>query len=43
MDRSKTEDEAVKAALNQYVKKFEETVRQYPNQWFNFFDFWENK
>ena len=43
MDRSKTEDEAVKAALNQYVKKFEETVKQYPNQWFNFFDFWENK
>ena len=43
IDKSKTEDEAVKAALNQYVKKFEETVRQYPNQWFNFFDFWENK
>ncbi len=43
MDRSKTEDEAVKVALYQYVKKFEEIVRQYPNQWFNFFDFWENR
>ncbi len=43
MDRSKTEDEAVKAALTQYVNKLEEIVRQYPNQWFNFYNFWEKK
>ena len=43
MDRLKTEDEAVKTALVQYVEKFEEIVRQYPNQWFNFYDFWEKK
>lgn len=43
MDRSKTEDESVKAALTQYVKKLEEIVRLYPNQWFNFYDFWEKK
>jgi len=43
MDRSKTEDEAVREALIQYVKKFEEIIKQYPNQWFNFYDFWEKK
>ena len=41
MDRSKTEDESVKAALTKYVKKLEEIVKEYPNQWFNFYDFWE--
>ena len=43
MDRSKREDEAVREALVEYVKKFEEIIRQYPNQWFNFYDFWEKK
>ncbi len=43
MDRSKAEDEAVREALIQYVKKFEEIIKQYPNQWFNFYDFWEKK
>jgi len=43
MDKTKREDEAVKIALTQYVEKFEEIIRQYPNQWFNLYDFWENK
>lgn len=43
IDKSKTEEIAVEEALTQYVKKFEEIVKQYPNQWFNFYDFWEKK
>ncbi|CAA6818533.1 MAG: Lysophospholipid acyltransferase [uncultured Sulfurovum sp.] len=43
MDQSKKEAEAVAEALNIYVKKFEEIVQKYPNQWFNFYDFWEKK
>lgn len=43
MDKSKKEDEAIEEALSIYVKKFEEIVKAYPNQWFNFYDFWEKK
>lgn len=43
MDKSKEEDEAIEEALNKYIKKLEEIVKQYPNQWFNFYDFWEKK
>lgn len=43
MDKSKKEDEAIKEALSKYIKKFEEIVKKYPNQWFNFYDFWEKK
>ena len=24
----------------QYVEKLEETIRKYPEQWFNYYDFW---
>lgn len=27
---------------NQYVAMLEETVRKYPTQWYNYFDFWAN-
>lgn len=43
MDKSKKEDEAIEEALSIYVKKFEAMVKEYPNQWFNFYDFWERK
>jgi predicted LPLAT superfamily acyltransferase len=43
IDKSKKEEIAVKDALTQYVKKFEEIVKQYPDQWFNLYDFWEKK
>jgi predicted LPLAT superfamily acyltransferase len=43
MDKNKIETEAVTEALETYVKKFEEIVRLYPNQWFNLYDFWEKK
>ncbi len=43
IDKSKTEELAVREALTQYVEKLEDIVRRYPNQWFNFYDFWEKK
>jgi predicted LPLAT superfamily acyltransferase len=43
IDKSKKEEVAVKESLAQYVEKLEEIVRRYPNQWFNFYDFWEKK
>lgn len=44
--RSRTKEEvetAVKTASDQYVAWLEEMVKKYPTQWFNFYDFWENK
>ncbi|MBQ7269037.1 MAG: acyltransferase [Bacteroidales bacterium] len=32
--------EAVDALMRDYVARLEEMVRQYPQQWFNFYDFW---
>jgi predicted LPLAT superfamily acyltransferase len=26
--------------LNYFVRDFEEKVRQYPKQWFNYYNFW---
>jgi len=43
IDTSKNEEIAVREALTQYVEKLEDVVRRYPNQWFNFYDFWEKK
>lgn len=43
IDKNKTEAKAVMQALETYVKKFEEIVKLYPNQWFNLYDFWEKK
>ena len=43
MDKEKSEALAVSEALEKYVNKLEEVVKMYPNQWFNFYDFWEKK
>ena len=43
LDRSKSEAEATEEACIQYVGKYEEIVKNYPSQWFNLFDFWDNK
>jgi predicted LPLAT superfamily acyltransferase len=29
--------------LEDYVAALEEKVKQYPDQWFNYFDFWEEQ
>lgn len=31
----------VDTSLRQYVKRFEMNIKQYPQGWFNFYDFWE--
>jgi predicted LPLAT superfamily acyltransferase len=41
MDKSLKEEQSVKKALDEYVKKYEEVIKIYPNQWFNFYNFWE--
>lgn len=43
MNQDKKEDEAIKIALTTYTKKFEEIIQKYPNQWFNFYNFWEKQ
>ena len=43
LDKNIQEEEAVFEAMNRYVQKYEEVIRNYPNQWFNFYNFWENK
>jgi len=43
MDKTKNEANAIEFALTTYVHKLEEIVRAYPSQWFNLYDFWENK
>jgi predicted LPLAT superfamily acyltransferase len=32
--------EAIQQALNDYISVLEEKVRQYPEQWFNYYNFW---
>lgn len=40
--RSRQEVEiAINEASDEYIKELEEMVRKYPEQWFNFYDFWE--
>lgn len=37
------EKEAIEIAIKEYVKLFEDILIKYPNQWFNFYNFWEKK
>ena len=43
LDQTLQAEDAVKKAMMQYVEKYEEIVKKYPEQWFNFYDFWEKK
>ena len=40
MDKTKSEKESINIALNEYVKEYENILKKYPNQWFNFYNFW---
>ncbi len=40
MDYTKESAEAIQESMKIYVKKYEELVLKYPNQWLNFYDFW---
>ena len=43
LNQEKEQETAISEAVNEYVKKFEIIIKEYPNQWFNFYEFWENK
>lgn len=43
MDKTKAEDKAVLEAVNIYVKEYEGIIKRYPNQWLNFYDFWDKE
>jgi len=40
IDYEGDENKAIRDAVEFYVKKYEEVLRKYPNQWLNFYDFW---
>lgn len=41
LDFNLEEERAIDMAIKQYVKLFEDILRKHPNQWFNFYNFWE--
>jgi predicted LPLAT superfamily acyltransferase len=43
MDKNLKEIDSIMKALNEYTLKYENIIRKYPNQWFNFYNFWEKK
>ena len=43
LDQSKKENDAIFEALTKYTTLYEEIVKKYPSQWFNFYNFWEKK
>lgn len=41
MEKNKIQEQEVQKAMQAYVKKFEATISEHPEQWFNFYNFWE--
>jgi predicted LPLAT superfamily acyltransferase len=40
-DKTAPRREQIKQLSDSYVKELEKRVRQYPTQWYNFFEFWK--
>lgn len=40
-DRSATREEQIRQLSSAYVAELERRIRQYPTQWYNYFEFWE--
>jgi len=40
MEKKLNEKDSIQKALKIYVLEYERLVKKYPNQWFNFYDFW---
>jgi predicted LPLAT superfamily acyltransferase len=36
-----TKQERIQALADAYARRLEEVVRLYPDQWYNFYDFWK--
>ena len=43
LDQSKQEEDAILEALGTYTALYEKIVRTHPEQWFNLYNFWENR
>ena len=43
LDQSLKAEEAIQKAMSEYIEKYEEVIKRHPNQWLNFYDFWEEK
>jgi len=43
IDYEKKANVAIEEAMLEYVTKYEEVIKRYPNQWFNLYDFWKNR
>lgn len=43
IDYSLKQDEAIKKVIQEYALLFENILKEHPEQWFNFYNFWENK
>jgi len=41
MDKTKTEKEAIQIAMKTYVEFYEKILQKHPNQWLNFYHFWQ--
>lgn len=41
LNKSVTKAKAIRQCLQEIAKNFEEVISQYPDQWFNFFPYWE--
>jgi len=41
IDYTNKKDEEVERCMSIYAKRFEENIKQYPQGWFNFYNFWE--
>ncbi len=35
-------NEIIQQIVNDFIKELEKTVKKYPEQWFNYYDFWKN-
>jgi len=43
VDKSRKKEEAIGIMAGKYAQYLENILREYPKQWFNFYQFWENK
>lgn len=43
IDYSLKQEDAIKKVIQEYATLFEDILRQHPQQWFNFYNFWEKK
>jgi len=42
VDKSRKKEEAIAIMAKKYAEYLEDILRQYPKQWFNFYNFWES-